>query len=147
MMTRRGISGKIHLLDQYIHELIKRFYLRPSLDGAAGELSSSELFACNLLGRRRRCTMTELAQECGLALSSMTGVIDRLVAKNCVRRTRDEEDRRKVFVDLDRKGKKVYQDLLEGEMEMIIRMMDTLAPGEQDSLLRVLGKATASIEG
>jgi DNA-binding MarR family transcriptional regulator len=77
----------------------------------------------------------------------MTGVIDRLVAKNCVRRTRDEEDRRKVFVDLDRKGKKVYQDLLEGEMEMIIRMMDTLAPGEQDSLLRVLGKATASIEG
>ncbi len=91
--------------------------------------------------------MTELAQECGLALSSMTGVIDRLVAKNCVRRTRDEEDRRKVFVDLDRKGKKVYQDLLEGEMEMIIRMMDTLAPGEQDSLLRVLGKATASIEG
>jgi len=31
-------------------------------------------------------------------------------------------------------------------MEMIIRMMDSLKPGEQDALLRVLGKATASLE-
>ena len=90
--------------------------------------------------------MTKLATECGLALSSMTGVVDRLVAKGCVRRTRDEEDRRKVFVELDNRGRKVYQDLLEAEMEMIITMMDSLNVREQDALLRVLGKATASLE-
>jgi DNA-binding MarR family transcriptional regulator len=125
--------------------LIKRFYLRPSLQGAAAELSGSELFACNLLGRKRRCTMTELAGECGIALSSMTGVADRLVNKGCVKRSRDQEDRRKVFLELTGKGEKVYQDLLEGEMEMIIRMMDSLEPAEQNALLRVLGKATASL--
>lgn len=91
--------------------------------------------------------MTELAKECGLALSSMTGVIDRLVAKGCVKRSREEGvDRRKVFVELEKKGEKVYQDHLEVEMEMIITMMDSLKPGEQDSLLRVLGKATSSLE-
>ncbi len=89
--------------------------------------------------------MTELAKECGLALSSMTGVIDRLVARRCVRRTRDEEDRRKVFVELDKKGEKVYQDHLEAEMEMIIAMMDSLKRQEQDALLDALGKATASL--
>lgn len=146
-MAKRSASEKLRLLDQYIHELIKRFYLRPSLDGAAAELSSSELFACNILGRKGRCAMTELAKECGVALSSMTGVVDRLVAKGCVKRTREEgEDRRKVFVELNQKGQRVYQDLLEGEMEMIIRMMDSLKPGEQDALLRVLGRATASLE-
>jgi hypothetical protein len=31
-------------------------------------------------------------------------------------------------------------------MEMIIRMMDSLKPGDQDELLRVLGRATASLE-
>ncbi|MFQ5888335.1 MAG: MarR family winged helix-turn-helix transcriptional regulator [Candidatus Hydrothermarchaeales archaeon] len=144
-MRKLSASERLKLLDQYIHVLIKRFYLRPSLDGAAEELSSSELFACNILGRKRRCTMTELAKECGLALSSMTGVIDRLVARRCVRRTRDEEDRRKVFVELDKKGEKVYQDHLEAEMEMIITMMDSLNPKEQDALLRVLEKATASL--
>ena len=90
--------------------------------------------------------MTELAKECGLALSSMTGLVDRLVEKGCVTRARDEEDRRKVFVELDRKGQRTYQGLLESEMEMIIAMMDSLNPDEQESFLRLLGKCVASLQ-
>jgi len=146
-MPKLNAGDKLKLLDQYMHELIKRFYLRFSMDGAAADLSSSGLFACDLLGRQGRCTMTELARECGLALSSMTAVIDRLVSGGYAERVRDEGgDRRKVFVELNKKGGKVYQELLEGEMEMIITMMDSLKPEEQDALLRVLGKATASLE-
>jgi len=89
--------------------------------------------------------MTELARDCGLALSSMTGVVDGLVDRRCGKRTRDEKDRRKVYVELDKKGGKIYQDLLETEMEMIITMMDSLNPKEQDLLLRLLGKAVASL--
>jgi len=90
--------------------------------------------------------MTELAKECGLVLSSMTGVVDRLVNKECVKRTQeDEEDRRKVYVELDQKGERIYQELLEAEMGMIITMMDSLKSAEQDALLRVLGKAVASL--
>ena len=90
--------------------------------------------------------MTELAKECGLALSSMTGAVDRLVNKECVKRTQeDEEDRRKVYVELDQKGERIYQELLEAEMGMIITMMDSLKSAEQDALLRVLGKAVASL--
>lgn len=145
-MPKRSPSEKLKLLDQYIHVLIKRFYLRPTLNGTAAELSGTELYACNILGRKGRCTMTELAKECGVVLSSMTGVIDRLVAKAHVKRIRDEEeDRRKVFVELDKKGEKAYQELLEVEMETIITMMDSLNPEEQDTLLRVLGKAAASL--
>ena len=47
-------------------------------------------------------------------------------------------------MELSKKGQKVYQELLEAEMEMIISIMDSLEPDEQDMLLRVLGKATAS---
>src|SRR3970040_3151009 len=86
--------------------------------------------------------MTELAKGCGLMLSSMTGVVDRLVDKEYVERVGDEEDRRRVWVELSKKGQKVYQELLEAEMEMIISIMDSLEPDEQDMLLRVLGKAT-----
>lgn len=146
-MSRRSTSDRLKLLDEYIHALITRFYLRPAVDGPTAELSSSELFALSLLGRKRRCTMSELAKECGLALSSMTGVVDRLLAKGCVKRARDdEEDRRKVFVELDRKGEKIYQSLLESEMEMIIAMMDALKPTQQDALLDALGAAVGVLE-
>jgi len=74
----------------------------------------------------------------------MTGVVDRLVDKEYVERVGDEEDRRRVWVELSKKGQKVYQELLEAEMEMIISIMDSLEPDEQDMLLRVLGKATGS---
>ena len=80
-------------------------------------------------------------------MSSMTGVVDRLVDRGYAMRTRDdEEDRRKVFVELDRKGEKIYQELLESEMELIITVMDALKPAEQDALLHALGKAVGSIE-
>ncbi len=144
---RQRPSDKLNLLDQYIHALVRRFYLRASADGSATELGGSELFACTTLGRKRRSTMTELSKECGLALSSVTGVVDRMVAKGLVKRVRDEdEDRRKVYVELDKNGEKIYQILLENEMEMIITMMDALKPGEQDALLKALGKAVGSLE-
>ena len=137
---------KLRLLDEYLHAFVKRFYLRPSLDGPGANLSSSELYALNIVGRRRRCAMTELAEDCGLGLSGVTGVVDRLVAKGCVKRGRDEEeDRRKVYVELDRKGRKIYQELLEAEMGMIITIMDSLEPKEQDALLEALGKAVSSL--
>lgn len=90
--------------------------------------------------------MSQLARECGMAVSSMTGVVDRLIAKGCVKRSRDdEEDRRKVFVELDRKGEKIYRERLESEMETIIMMMESLKPEEQDALLNILGKAVVAL--
>jgi MarR family transcriptional regulator, organic hydroperoxide resistance regulator len=146
MVRRQSPSAKLKLLDEYIQVLVRRFYLRPSADGSGAELSSRELFVCGLLGRSGRCTMTELASECGLALSSMTGLIDRLVEKGCVTRVREEEDRRKVFVQLDKKGQQAYQELLESEMEMIISMMDSLKPDEQENFLRLLEKCVSSLQ-
>ena len=146
-VAKRSASQKLKQLDEYIHVLMRRFCVRPSVEGVAGELSSSEIFACNILGRKHRCTMSELAKDCGLALSTMTGVVDSLIEKRYVKRAKeDPEDRRKVFVALDARGQKIYQQLLEVEMEMIITMMEALKPAEQDVLLRVLGKAAGALE-
>lgn len=145
-MVRPRLSDKLNLFDQCVHELVKRFYRPLSSNGSVTELSSSELFACNVLGRRGPCTMSQLAEECGLALSSMTGVVDRLVSREYAKRSRDhEKDRRKVFVELAQKGQRIYQELLESEMEMIITMMEALKPQEQDALLHALEKAVGSL--
>ncbi len=76
----------------------------------------------------------------------MTAVMDGLEAKGCARRARDQEDRRNVSVELDKKGKKIYQRLLEEEMDMTIRMIDSLKPVEQQGPVRALGKAVGSPE-
>lgn len=135
------------LLDQYIRVLAKRLYLRPAAKGLAAELTNSEVFTCEALGRRGRCMMTELAKECGFALSSMTGIVDRLVKKGYVKRFRSADDRRVVLVELTPKGEEVHRECLEAEMGLIIAMMDALEPEEQEALLELLGKAVAPLGG
>lgn len=77
---------------------------------------------------------------------TMTAVMDGLEAKGCVRRARDQQDKRNVSVELDKKGKKIYQRLLAEEMDMTIRMIDSLKPVEQQGPVRALGKAVGSPE-
>ncbi|MFQ5846918.1 MAG: MarR family transcriptional regulator [Candidatus Methylomirabilales bacterium] len=144
-MVQRTAPGKLMLLDTYIRALAKRLYLRPAAKGVAAELANNEIFTCEALGRRGRCMMTELAKECGFPLSSMTGIVDRLVTKGYVKRFRNNEDRRSVFVALTKRGEHVYQDCLEAEMGLIIAMMDSLEPNEQDTLLDLLGKTVAGL--
>lgn len=144
-MAKRTARGKLMLLDTYIRALAKRLYLRPAAKGVAAELANSEIFSCEALGRKGRCMMTELAKECGFALSSMTGIVDRLLTKGYVKRFRSDVDRRSVFVELTKKGQHVYQECLEAEMGLIIGMMDALDPEEQEALLDLLGKAVAGL--
>jgi DNA-binding MarR family transcriptional regulator len=133
------------LLDTHIRALSKHLYLRPAGKGLPAELANSEIFACGALGRKGQWMMTELAKECGFALSSMTGIVDRIVTKGYVNRFRSDEDRRSVFVELTKKGDHVYQESLEAEMGLIIAMMDALEPDEQDALVDLLGKAVATL--
>jgi len=99
----------------------------------------------NQMGRDGVVSMTELANECARTLSGMTVTVRRLEAKGYVKRARGEGDRRKVYVGLDKKGRRIYQHLLNGEMEVIITMMDSLEPAQQQSFLRALGKAVGSL--
>lgn len=145
-MAKRTARTKIMLLDTHIRALAQRLYMRPPAKGLAADLANSEIFTCEALGRKGRCMMTELAKECGYPLSSMTGIVDRLVDKGYVKRFRSDEDRRSVFVELSRKGEQVYQECLEAHMGLIIAMMDALESQEQDTLLDLLGKAVAGLE-
>jgi len=146
-MAKRTARDKLMMLDTHIRALAKRLYLRPAGKELPADLSNSEIFSCEALGRKGRCMMTELAKECGFALSSMTGIVDRLVAKGYVNRFRGEEDRRSVFVEVTSKGEQVCQECLEAEMELIIAMMDALGPDEQDALVDLLGKAVGGLDG
>lgn len=143
-MAKRTAREKLMLLDQYIRTLAKRLYLRPGR-GLTADLPNSEVFSCSALGRRGRCMMSELAKECGFPLSSMTGIVDRLVSKSYVKRFRSDEDRRTVFVELTKRGEHIYQEALEAEMELIIAMLEPLEHEQQDSLVELLGKAVAGL--
>ncbi|MEV6943707.1 MarR family transcriptional regulator [Streptomyces sp. NPDC051172] len=65
-------------------------------------LIPSEEKALDLLERHGPLTAKDLAERTGLAPASVTGLVDRLEAKEFVRRVKHPTDKRRVLVELNR---------------------------------------------
>src|SRR5882724_2513085 len=61
-------------------------------------ISGSDLECLDFLNLEGRVTAGRLAEVTGLTTGAITGVVDRLEKAGLVRRERDENDRRKVFI-------------------------------------------------
>ena len=111
------------------------------------DLAAVEQLALLEVGERGRVMMSELAQACGMALSTMTGLADRLEKKGFLRRVRSDEDRRVVYVVLTGRGRRAYRERLEADMRIVIALLDALSTREQAAVVRALGKVAAALEG
>jgi DNA-binding MarR family transcriptional regulator len=54
------------------------------------------------------CTSTELAEEFEVKKSAITAIVNRLTEKELIKRTRDENDRRVIYLTLTEKGNELY---------------------------------------
>ncbi|MGG6311283.1 MarR family winged helix-turn-helix transcriptional regulator [Paenibacillus macerans] len=71
------------------------------------------------IAARGRCTSTELAEAFAVGKSSITAMITRLVDKGSLRRTRDEDDRRVVYLTLTEQGEANYRIVQEQIMNTV----------------------------
>jgi DNA-binding MarR family transcriptional regulator len=90
--------------------------------------------------------MSALAERIRLSLSSMTGLIDRLVEKKLVCRDRSREDRRVVQVELTDGGRELHTSVVESQVRYARELMKHLSAAEQDELLALFGKLSAGIK-
>jgi DNA-binding MarR family transcriptional regulator len=89
---------------------------------------------------KQHVIMSELAERLSVALSSATGIVDRLVTKGYVSRSRSKADRRIVQVRLTEKGANLLADHDRRARLMVERMLSCLDEQEQEELIRMLEK-------
>jgi DNA-binding MarR family transcriptional regulator len=61
-------------------------------------LSATEFEALDIIGTYQPMTAGKLSTYCGLTTGAITGLVDRLSRVGVVKRMRDPEDRRRVFI-------------------------------------------------
>lgn len=71
----------------------------------------SQHYAISILYRKKELTMNALSQELGLAMSTLTRIVDVLVRDEIIQRNPSLTDRRKVLVSLTEKGNKIAKKL------------------------------------
>jgi DNA-binding MarR family transcriptional regulator len=61
----------------------------------------------DIIDQRTRVTAGQLASESGLTTGAVTAILDRLERQHYVRRVRDDEDRRKIYVELTHRCREI----------------------------------------
>ena len=108
--------------------------------GYFSDLSVREMHTIEAIGSKSKRMMSEVAQDLGITVGTLTTSINRLIKKGYVERSRIEEDRRVVLVELTKKGKVANRLHERFHNEMVKEMMDGLFDDEKEVLITSLNK-------
>jgi DNA-binding MarR family transcriptional regulator len=89
-------------------------------------------------GNPYRMAATELADAVMLTSGAMTNRIDRLEEAGLVSRVADDEDRRRVLVELSREGLKLVEDAAETRFQSAAEAMESLSDRQKSQLSDLL---------
>jgi DNA-binding MarR family transcriptional regulator len=111
-------------------------------------ISATEFEAMDLITRFQPITAGKLAEYCGLTTGAITGIVDRLERQGFVRRERDQNDRRRVFIlpieDKKRseKVRTLYRPIAKGFEEYV----EKYSADEVCMLIKMQKEANAMVE-
>ncbi len=121
-------------------DVLTREYILPQ---QAGQLARSEMAVLAFLADDGALAMSEISSRVGLALSSTTGLIDRLVERRLVERARSERDRRTVRVTLTTRGRRALESATADKIRLARGMLERLEAPEREAMLGLFRKVTA----
>ncbi len=109
------------------------------------KLTMAEANALYVIGSDEPKTMKQIAEALGVAVSTPTRTIDRLVEKGFINRRVDENDRRQLLIETTSKGKKLLLEMDEEGIIMVRSMLKNLKDEEIDSLKEILLKINENL--
>lgn len=98
-----------------------------------GNLTITEIHTLEAITIDKTKTMTQVATELGISVSTLTAAINKLVKKGYVHRFREEDDRRKVKIQLTDSGKEAVKEHDSFHLEMVSQALSTMSPEEVKS--------------
>lgn len=141
------MEKKARELSKYIGQLTRKFmFLKAEEIPPEYEFNMRELLFIIYLGWRESGKMSEVADHMGLAMSTATGIADRLVLKDLIQRSRSEEDRRLVEVALTPKGQEVYEWHTKQHIRLSRRILESLDAADQEALIVLMRKIVQNSE-
>ncbi len=104
------------------------------------ELTVQEFRSLEFLASPEPRKTKALSEYLGLAVNSVTTVVDGLEEKGLARRQRDEADRRIVRIELTAKGRKAAGAIARGHSDIYRAYLSALTADEQQTLIALYRK-------
>ena len=110
------------------------------------ELQTRELFALDILAESPWISMSELAEKLNAAPNTTTGIVDRMVRRQLVRRRQSEKDRRVVKIALTNKGEDIHRFYIKLHQDYTEGLLDVFTDREAQEYVTLIEKLVEKLE-
>ncbi|WP_449537516.1 MarR family winged helix-turn-helix transcriptional regulator [Ferdinandcohnia sp. Marseille-Q9671] len=104
------------------------------------DLTNDQHYTLRYINKVGSCTSTQLAEVFEVKKSAITAIINRLWEKGLIQRTRDENDRRLVYLTLSDKGNELFAKTEERVHTLVESIIGQFSEEEIVQFLKTYGK-------
>lgn len=112
---------------------------------ARGIITLPQLWVLHEIADAGSCPMLSLSRNLGLKSSTVTGIMDRLVELELVRRFPSELDRRSVLAEVTPKGRRILEHIHAERRRSLINAFGPLSSHERADYLTIIEKVADQI--
>ena len=132
----------MNLFDEIDNKLLKSIKINMN---NYEKLTLAEANALYVIGTQEPKTMKQIAEALGVAVSTPTRTIDRLVEKGLVNRTVGTKDRRQLLIESTPAGRRILAEMDEEGLMIIRKMVENLENKEIEDLKNILLKINENL--
>lgn len=122
-------------IDLYSHRLSRQY-----------KLTGPQIGCLRYLAKSGTSTPGKTAKSMHLSQATITGILDRLEARNLIERTRSKEDRRRVLVALTERGLKIVETAPSPLQEKFAKKLAALPEQNQAVIDTILSQVVTMME-
>lgn len=142
--------------DKFIEELINR-YVDVSFavtkkaenlikDSIGDTITNDQHYTLRYIHKAGTCTSTELAEVFEVKKSAITAIVNRLTEKELIRRTRDKDDRRVIYLTLTEKGAELFDKTEEKIHKLVGSIITSFDESEIVSFIETYEKLNRQLD-
>lgn len=120
----RKIVRAVDMHSRYLHSEFK--------------ITTPQLICLHSLNSNGSMTLSELARDISLCMSTTTGIVDRLIVRELVSRQQSDQDRRKVAITITEAGRELIESTPELLQQQFIDSFSELTELEQATITLAL---------
>ncbi len=103
-------------------------------------MSIADLLVLKLLGNEHKKKMFEIMEALSMDRNTFKTIINRLVLKGFISKSRCRDDRRACVLELTDKGKTFFNETINKEKEILFSLLDDFTFNEEKAILKFLVK-------
>ena len=145
-MRQKELGRYILQLDDLVPVLVKHLQISDPHKLYGIKITLQQYLALDTLAKKGKCMITDLSKSLGIALSTVTELVDRLTKRRFVKRKKDIKDRRIVWVNLTNEGLEIYKKINAKKQSRVAVILEKLTRGDRDALINILKVVSRTVE-